>query len=233
MSDWEDPLWVDNRAATKGAGTHAFIVGTSYYPFLKDGKNYPPKFELSIDLKQVSIAATGAWKFANWLTGPEFSLNAKAPLASIRLMLSPSEEERSAFPELKTLAPKHCSTERENVRSALMAWKEDCQKNGNSVAIFYVSGHGVARSPLESYVLLQDFPKDKQETPSRGANSILSMRAVTTWRSSKSSSGSAPLYVWTRSTKDRMKGSGPCTSAPVRRVKHTGHPATAHFSQPP
>lgn len=162
MSDWVDPLWVDNRASVKGAGTHALIVGTSYYPFLKGGNNYPPDFDLSIDLRQVSIAATGAWKLANWLKSLGFSQNAKAQLATIRLLISPSEEERQQFPELLGLDPKHCITERESVRRALLEWKKDCAKNRDSVAIFYVSGHGVARSRLESYVLLQDFPKDEQ-----------------------------------------------------------------------
>jgi hypothetical protein len=151
--------WVkrDEVLAAGGACTHALMVGVSAYDYLTDApaaRNLPPGE--TFRLGQLRSAAASAWSFARWLAD-----NYKppdAPVATIRLLLSPSADEEAQVPGLKDRGPAVKPATRENVEDAVFAWRADCDKRQEDVAVLYAAGHGAMLSKDEGgLVLLQDF----------------------------------------------------------------------------
>ena len=70
-------------------GTHALVIGVSRYRFA-DGPESTPEGE-AWGIENLSSAARSASEFAAWLVG-EYR-NLENPLASLRVLLSPSEGE--------------------------------------------------------------------------------------------------------------------------------------------
>ncbi|MFG1992242.1 caspase family protein [Actinoplanes sp. NPDC048988] len=132
--------WVDRTASLKPGQpvTHALVIGVSAYDHLPGGP-------LTFGLKSLSSTAAGAHRFAVWLR--DHYHNPRAPLATIRLLLSPTAEGEPA--------------DREHVRNAVLGWQEDNYRNSSGTSFLYAAGHGVMLSHEDSLVLLQDFAKDR------------------------------------------------------------------------
>ena len=136
---------------------HALVIGTSYYSYLPQNPDDPAPDGVreTLGLSQATTPASSALAFARWLE-TEYH-NPDAPLGSIRLLVSPSQEEKGRQDALANPEASVLSTTTANVKAALRAWKLDCEKNRDNVAVFYVAGHGIQLSKDDSIVLLQDF----------------------------------------------------------------------------
>ena len=142
-------LVLDQRASLAGkAGLHALIVGISAYPSLDD----PAAAAETFGLSGLSSAAASAFRIYEWLVRRQAKL--AAPLASIRLLLSPSEAELAAIPEI---AEFRSSCALEAVRTAAGDWRTDAANDRTSVTFFYFAGHGVQRTRGDAVLLLEDF----------------------------------------------------------------------------
>ena len=97
-------LVVNRRPQLQGQPClHAFIVGVSAYRFLPRRDNqdtYDP--QVTMGLRQLSSTALSAYHVFCWLQEHQNTL--PVPLATVRLLLSPSNEEKVARPELNDLA---------------------------------------------------------------------------------------------------------------------------------
>ena len=82
-------MLIEVEGVTSPAVTHAFVVGVSHYPFL-DGPEATPLGE-QLGMANLSSAARSASEVAAWLLG-EYRCP-EAPLASVRLLLSPVDGE--------------------------------------------------------------------------------------------------------------------------------------------
>lgn len=149
-------------------GFHALIVGVSAYPHLPGGTG--PQASDSFGMQQLSCAALSAFRLYEWLLSKKDKLS--QPLATCRLLLSPSRAELDASPELKTFLDNHrldgCSLE--SIQSALKDWRKDNESNEQNVALFYFVGHGVQRSKGDSVLLLEDFGDGRGGTLAKSVN---------------------------------------------------------------
>lgn len=139
--------------------TNALVIGTSHYEHLPPKQDGPGEDALKFGLVRASTPATGAYRFARWLR--DRLRNPGAPLGTIRLLLSPSDDEKQADPELSADSERVLPATRENVRAALLEWKRACKGQPGGVAVFYAGGHGISMSKIDSYVLLEDFAADE------------------------------------------------------------------------
>jgi hypothetical protein len=98
-----------------GPGTHALVIGVSSYPHVTGGTDPTPLGE-SFQLQQLSTAARSASEFAGWLLN-EYH-NERAPLKSLRVLLSPSATEtlnpavQALFPEVNGCSQAYSRTSR-------------------------------------------------------------------------------------------------------------------------
>jgi hypothetical protein len=135
-------LWRDRSKDVTGAGTHALVIGVSRYDGLPEPTRFPKTGLPELGLTQVKSPATSAWKFAQWLD--ESYWNPSAPLKSIRLLLSTSDEEIHAdIPGLAEVSTPDRLATRANVESALAEWQEACKGNTDNIAVLYAAGHGL------------------------------------------------------------------------------------------
>jgi hypothetical protein len=130
-------------------GVHALIIGVSEYRHLPGGEG--PEGPESYGMGQLTTSARSAVAVADWLrnAGPRLA----APLASVRMLLSPSPGERSAVRG----APEAEPATRENLRQEALAWRRDCAEDPDNVAFFYFAGHGVERTRRDAVLLTADF----------------------------------------------------------------------------
>jgi hypothetical protein len=144
---------IDGDAAA-GGRTHALVIGTSFYRHLpKRGEPRPADRE-TFGLFQVTTPATAAFRFAEWLR--DSYRNPAAPFGTVRLLVSPSDAEKQATPELAALDVPPAT--RGDVETALQEWRGACDGNPDNVAILYAAGHGIQISKDEGgIVLLEDF----------------------------------------------------------------------------
>jgi hypothetical protein len=136
---------------------HALVIGVSEYKGLPEPTRFPPRGLPTLGLTQVKTPATSAWKFAQWLK-TRYN-NPKAPLKTIRLLLSTSREELAAgIPGLAEVSTTDRRAIRENAEEALTEWKKASTGNPANMTVLYASGHGMQwGSNNEAYVLLEDF----------------------------------------------------------------------------
>lgn len=143
-------VW-DERATLQGQpGLHALIVGVSAYPHLPQGDAPAPP--ASFGMKQLSSTALTAHKMVRWLEGRKAHL--PVPLASIRLLLSPSAAEAQAEPEMAGLAD---AATLDNFLAEANEWRKDASTHAENVTFFYFAGHGVQRSKNDAVLLLEAF----------------------------------------------------------------------------
>lgn len=136
---------------------HALVIGTSHYTYLPQhpGESPPADAQETLGLGQATTPAASALAFARWLE-KEYN-NPEVPIGSVRLLVSPSQEEKDTHPELANPEATVLNSNKANVQAALISWRKDCEKNRDNVAVFYAAGHGVYISKNDSIVLLEDF----------------------------------------------------------------------------
>src|SRR5690348_2786566 len=143
----DDYLWHKAEPIPAGPVAHALVVGTSFYSNLPaDGR------EGLLGLRQLDCGASAAYRFALWLRNHQSAII--PPIATIRLLLTPSEQERMLLQDLDFNSIPN--TTGDNVQDALFKWQYDCQERFGNIAILYLCGHGVLESPDQVYVLLND-----------------------------------------------------------------------------
>ena len=149
--------WLERNAGDL-PGTHALVIGVSQYQFLPQDGQPPPDDRDTFGLRQARTPATSAWNFARWLESAYN--NPKAPLASVRLLLSPSEWEKENVPDLGKLPMTVLPATRDNVEEAVGEWHDLSATSRENVAILYASGHGIQMSKDDGgIVLLEDFAR--------------------------------------------------------------------------
>ncbi|MGH9970324.1 MAG: caspase family protein, partial [Pyrinomonadaceae bacterium] len=147
-------------------GLHAFIAGVSLYQHLPGGGGTaaPDNF----GMEQLSSTALTAYKIYRWLIERQSHLG--LPLATVRLLLSPSAGEVAAEPGFSAVGADRCL--RLNFASEARQWRTDVSSNNENVAIFYFAGHGVQRSRNDGVLLLEDFGDPNEGTLHNAAEII-------------------------------------------------------------
>jgi hypothetical protein len=160
-------IFRDFRANLNGAaGLHAFIAGVSAYEHFSNGRGV--QAANSFGLSQLTTTASAAWNFYQWLLQRTDKL--PRPLATVRLLLSPSEAELRANPGMAAAAP--CT--RQEFATAVRQWRTDALVDKQGFTLFYFAGHGVQRTPTDAAILMNDFanPADGLMTRAAQVNDI-------------------------------------------------------------
>lgn len=131
-------------------GVHALIVGVSEYPNLAsdDAEPLPHHF----GLRRLTAAASTAFRFYQWLVSCGSRL--PVPLASCRLLLSPSAAELEKTPGLARDAERATLA---NFQQAAGAWREEAKQHRSNMTLFYFAGHGLQRTRGSQVLLLDEF----------------------------------------------------------------------------
>lgn len=154
-------VW-DARNELQGRqGVHALIAGVSSYRHLPGGSG--KLTDDSYGLRQLSSTALTAYRIYRWILDRKDRL--PLPLATVRLLLSPSATELATEPEMATLAAP-CT--RSSFVSAAKQWRDDASSNREGMTFFYFAGHGVQRKVSDAIMLPEDFG-DPNEGPLRNA----------------------------------------------------------------
>ncbi len=140
----------DKLKAEGKTGLHALIVGVSAYPHLPGGSGAPAPD--SYNMSQLFSMALSAHKLYRWISDHKDGW--PVPLATVRLLLSPSQEELTQLPELGNLG---VSATRENFLAGARDWRNDAGTDQGNFTLFYFAGHGVQRSNNDSVLFLSDF----------------------------------------------------------------------------
>jgi len=154
-------------------GTHALIIGVSAYLHFADGVDPTPN-GTEFEMEQLSAAACSASEFAAWLIN-EYKCD-RAPLRSLRVLLSPSEGEK-IHADIKALLKGDFSATLNNVKIALNEFKAACDSNPKNVLIVYVVGHGIQLSKHGTIVLLHDIGAAAHVTKLEGAIDMAGVHA--------------------------------------------------------
>lgn len=146
-------LVINNKAAMNGQpGVHIFISGVSLYKHLPGGESHSLAVA-DYGMKQLSSTALSAFKFYRWITDETVSL--RLPIATCRVVLSPSNGEKDILPELAAANFDPC--DRAHFAKEVRAWRDDAASHKDSIAIFYFAGHGIQNSKTNTVLLLDDF----------------------------------------------------------------------------
>jgi hypothetical protein len=135
-------------------GTHVMIVGVGSYTHVPDGED--PRLVSGMGLTQLTSPPISAKALATWfLTRHRSDL---APLASVELLLSPSQSfdppEGATVPIEPATVPIEPAT-MANIAQAFNGWYERCDSHTGNHAIFYFCGHGIEKGNLA--LLAEDF----------------------------------------------------------------------------
>jgi len=130
------------------AVTHAFVVGVSHYPFA-DGPEATADGE-SFEITNLTGAAKSASNIAAWLLD-EYR-NPDAPLATIRVLLSPTDGEELNPRVAGELAGPSPAT-RDSVVGEFDEFRQACRENPDNVAFVYFAGHGIQLNKRGAVVL--------------------------------------------------------------------------------
>jgi hypothetical protein len=154
-------------------GTHALVIGVSEYLHFEDGKDPQPTGE-EFKMEQLSAAARSASEFAAWLIN-EYRCE-RAPLRSLRVLLSPSDGEQ-IHPDIMALLSGDFSATINNVKNELTAFKNVCDTYIDNIIIVYVAGHGVQLTKHGAIVLLHDFGDNSHLAKLEGAIDMAGVHA--------------------------------------------------------
>ena len=144
-------LVFDRRPELAGRlAMHALVVGISAYRYLaQSGEQNDSPFP---ELTQLTAPALSAFKMYSWLI--ERADHLAQPLATCRLLLSPSELEIAVEPQLKELAER---ASMQNFLEAAYEWRNDAASNPDGATFFYQAGHGIQPNPGDFILLCDDF----------------------------------------------------------------------------
>jgi len=155
-------IFNDFRCSLKGApGLHAFIAGVSAYSHFPNGDGKLAANSFGLD--QLTTTASAAWDFYRWLLQRADKL--PCPLATVRVLLSPSEAELATKPDMRPAMP--CT--RQEFAMNIRRWRTDALVDTSGFTLFYFAGHGVQRSPGDSLILMQDFANPDEGLMTRAA----------------------------------------------------------------
>jgi hypothetical protein len=166
-------------------GTHALVIGVSDYPFA-DGPNASTLGE-SFGLQNLTTAARSASDVAAWLLN-EYC-NPDAPLASLRILLSPAQGE-SIHPDIAAHLNGPAMATRAGVEAELGQFRTDCRNNRQNVAFVYIAGHGIQLNKRGAVVLLYDFGDPAHVNELHGAIDVVGCHA------GMDENGIAQTQVW-------------------------------------
>jgi hypothetical protein len=169
-------LVFDNRHNLQGsAGIHALIAGVSHYTHLPGGGGPPAKEEW--DLPQLSATALTGYKIYRWLIDHRKEL--LKPLATVRLLLSPSAAEESKIaqgmteirdalagePVTLSDTPSRCTLD--TFAAEAGRWKTDAisDTHDEHLTFFYFAGHGIQRKNNDPVLLVEDFGNPDWNNP--------------------------------------------------------------------
>jgi NifU-like protein involved in Fe-S cluster formation len=127
----------------------------SAYPFA-DGPDATASGDES-GIVNLTCAARSASEVAAWLLG-EYN-NLDAPLASLRILLSPVDGEQINPDVSKLMGGAEAPATRSAVETHFFEFRKDCRSNADNVAFVYIAGHGWQLSRYGAIVLLNDFGK--------------------------------------------------------------------------
>jgi hypothetical protein len=155
-------LLIEGPGAGSPAGTHAFIVGVSNYPFADGPKSKRTDRGKQSGIRNLTTAARSASEVAAWLLR-EYH-NPDAPLASVRILLSAAKNETINAEVAALLGGKRARATRNAFTTEFFQFREACKQNPEkNVAIVYVAGHGVQLTKHGAILLLEDFAVDNQD----------------------------------------------------------------------
>jgi hypothetical protein len=129
-------------------GAHLLVVGVSAYPHLEGGSG--TRARETFGKQQLSTAASTAYRVFEFLTT---SAQFTVPLASARLLLSPSERELAGNPALADAEPATLDA----FLAQAEAWRRDVAAHPDGFALMYLVGHGIQRTQADQVFLLEDF----------------------------------------------------------------------------
>lgn len=144
MRNYRSPrfaLWEDRRGEG-GPGLHALVIGVSYYPNTR-----------RLKFEQLSGMAMSAARFARWLR--DTYNNRAFPLRTIRVLLSPTDEEAARIrDDLGAEAPEATTS---HVNAVLGGWRDDFDEHAENLTVLYAAGHGCYTPSDGGFVALEDF----------------------------------------------------------------------------
>lgn len=143
---------VYRRADDGQPGVHVLIAGVSDYPRLPEGE--PSRDPLTLGMARLSSAARGAHKVCLRLRELDAAGHLPLPIASVRLLLSPSPREVAADP---ALADHHFRADLGTFRDSARAWRQDASQRDEDATFFYFAGHGIQRTRRDQVLLLEGF----------------------------------------------------------------------------
>ncbi len=149
-------VFEDRDALRSGPGLHAFIVGVSRYAHLPNGGGTPAVD--SFGLEQLTSTALSAYRVYQWLLANRSLLPCR--LATVHLLLSPSDAERAIEPGLDNVGdpPGRPEPARRRAFSAdARSWRTRARASDREFTFFYFAGHGLARDKGDSVLLCEDF----------------------------------------------------------------------------
>lgn len=165
-------LIFDLRRKLQGEpGLHALIAGVSAYPYQQErssNRRTGVNFHIN-QMARIDSAARTAYKIYHWLLERRKYL--PVPLASIRLLVSPSSTEENeiydAQPKLRE-KDAHCTWV--NFYTAANQWQEDASSHADNMTFFYFAGHGIELSRNTQALLLEDCGNPDHEELTKAAD---------------------------------------------------------------
>jgi hypothetical protein len=155
-------LVIDDRVSLgNNPGLHALLVGVSLYPHLPGGGGVTA--EQHFGMGQLRSPALTAYRLYQWLK--RRNQNLPVPLATCRLLLSPSPEEIAVEPALANF---NASSTWKNFSFEAKAWRTDAANCTENQTLFYFGGHGVQRSRTDPIMLSHEFGDAVGGTLTRG-----------------------------------------------------------------
>lgn len=127
-------------------GLHVFMVGVSMYPYLSR-ETEAHRF----GMRQLHSSVASVYNIYTWLL--ENQNNLSVPLATCRLLLSPSKQERFGPPEFPP--PEPCSLN--NFLQEARAWRNNASSHPDNMTLFYFAGYGVHQGRDNALLFMDDF----------------------------------------------------------------------------
>jgi uncharacterized caspase-like protein len=179
-------MLIEVEGVTSPAVTHALVVGCSHYPFL-DGAGATPTGE-QLGLANLNSAARSASEVAAWLLN-EYRCP-EAPLASVRLLLSPAPDEQLNGDIVTRLGGQAAPATRAAVKAEYTAFQTACSSNTANRAFVFLVGHGIQLSSRGAILLLEDFATAAEPDLLFGAMDVIGCQ------SAMNVTGGADHQVW-------------------------------------
>ena len=142
------------RASNGAPAVHALIVGVSDYRNLPEPGTVGTNPERTLGLSRLKSPALSAYRIAKWLADNADALT--LPLATVRLLVSPSPREIAAEPALAGFGDADRPTFA-RVQAEAHDWRTDADAHPDGATIFYFCGHGIAFGKDNDAMLLDDF----------------------------------------------------------------------------